>query len=161
MVRYLVQVLDRSRELELITRTCEPSQSHPLEVMMNLEVRKPHLDLLELIARFLKLRGPHERPRMIAGVLVDIARDYALWSVRATLRLEGARAAVVGARRIAQHIARERTRPVVFSSLPAGQPYLLRSLSNLKSLRENVPSSRWLKSRAERSAEQRDELAAP
>ena len=75
--------------------------------MMNLEVRKPHLDLLALIARFLKLRGAHERPRMIAGVLVDIAWDYALWSVRATLRLEGARAAVVGARRIAQHIARE------------------------------------------------------
>jgi hypothetical protein len=35
--------------LELITRACEPSQSHPLEVMMNLEVRKPHLDLLALI----------------------------------------------------------------------------------------------------------------
>ena len=30
--------------------TCKPSQSHPLEVMMDLEVREPHLDLLALIA---------------------------------------------------------------------------------------------------------------
>jgi hypothetical protein len=45
--------------LELITRTCEPSQSHPLEVMMNLEVRKPHLDLLALIARCDHFRCHH------------------------------------------------------------------------------------------------------
>jgi len=74
--------------LELITRTCEPSQSHPLEVMMGLEVSKPHLNLLAFIARFLKLRSAHERPRMIAGILVDVARDYALWSVRAAVCTE-------------------------------------------------------------------------
>ena len=74
---------------------------------MDLEVRKPHLDLLALIARFLKRRGAYERPRMIAGVLVNVARDYAVLSVWAALRLEGARAAVVSARRIAQHIARD------------------------------------------------------
>ena len=44
---------------------------------------------------------------MIAGVLVDVARDYALWGVRAALGLEGARAAVVGARCIAQHVTQE------------------------------------------------------
>jgi hypothetical protein len=36
--------------LELIPRTCKPSQSHPLEVMMDLEVREPYLDLLAIIA---------------------------------------------------------------------------------------------------------------
>ena len=45
-----LEVLDRSRELELITGTCEPSQSHPFEVMMNLEVREPHLDFLAISA---------------------------------------------------------------------------------------------------------------
>ena len=44
---------------------------------------------------------------MIAGVLVDVSRNYALRSVRAALELKGAQAAVVGARRIAQHVARE------------------------------------------------------
>jgi hypothetical protein len=42
--------LDRRRELELITGTCEPSQSHSLEMMMDLEVCEPHLDLLAIIA---------------------------------------------------------------------------------------------------------------
>jgi len=77
--------------------------------MMDLEVSKPHLDLLALIARFLKLRGAYERPRMITGVLVNVARDYAVLSVWAALRLERTRAAVVGACRIAQHIARDNT----------------------------------------------------
>ena len=44
---------------------------------------------------------------MIAGGLVDVARDYALWRVRAALGLEGAWATVVRARRVAQHVARE------------------------------------------------------
>ena len=61
------------RRVETITRTCEPSQSHPLEVMMDLEVRKPHLDLLALIARLLKLWGAHECAGTIAGFFVDVA----------------------------------------------------------------------------------------
>src|SRR5437763_571048 len=36
------------------------------------------------------------------------------------------------------------TRPVVVSNLPLGQIYTLRSLSNVKSAREKLPSSRWL-----------------
>src|SRR6266699_1710117 len=38
------------------------------------------------------------------------------------------------------------TRPVVVSNLPLGQIYTLRSLSNVKSAHEKVPSSRWLMS---------------
>src|SRR6266536_4585561 len=38
------------------------------------------------------------------------------------------------------------TRPVLVRSLPSGQMWTLRSLSNVKSARENVPSSRTLMS---------------
>ena len=50
MVRNRLEVLDCGGELELIAGSCKPAQSHPLEVMMDFEVREPHLDLLALIA---------------------------------------------------------------------------------------------------------------
>ena len=93
--------------MELVACTGEPAQAHALEAVMGLQVCKAHLDLFALITRFLERRCSIERTCMIAGILVDVARDYALWSVGAALGLERARAAVVGARRIAQHVARE------------------------------------------------------
>jgi hypothetical protein len=44
---------------------------------------------------------------VITGFLVNVARRHALGGVRAALGLEGARAAVVSACRIALHVARE------------------------------------------------------
>src|SRR3974390_928622 len=132
--------------MALIPRTGQPAQSQSLEAVMDLQVCKAHLDLFALITRFLERRCSIERTCMIAGILVDVARHYALWSVGAALGLERARAAVVGARRIAQHVAGENVARRL-QRLARGQTYMLQSLSNLKSLRENVPSSRRLRSR--------------
>ena len=102
MVGQRFEVLHDGGEMELIARTGEPAQSQSLEAVMGFQVCKAHLDLFSLITRFLERRCSIERTCMIAGILVDVARHYALWSVGAALGLERARAAVVGARRIAQ-----------------------------------------------------------
>ena len=107
MVCQRFEVLHDGGEMELVAGTGEPPQAHSLEAVMGLQMCKAHLNLFALVTRFLERRCSIERTRMIAGVFVDVARDYALWSVRAALGLEGARAAVVGARRIAQHVAGE------------------------------------------------------
>ena len=52
-----LQVLHDSREVELVARAGEPSQTHALEAMVNLQVREAHLYFLALIARLFKLRG--------------------------------------------------------------------------------------------------------
>src|SRR5258708_5694158 len=93
--------------MELVACTGEAAQAHSLEAVMGLQMCKSHLNLFALVTRFLERRCSIERTRMIASGLVDVARDYALWSVRAALGLEGAWAAGVSARRIAQHVARE------------------------------------------------------
>jgi len=62
---------------------------------MDLEMRKPHLDLLALIARLLKLRGTHECAGMIAGFFVDVACNLSERCPCALL-LEFANAALAG-----------------------------------------------------------------
>jgi hypothetical protein len=44
------EVLHDCGEVELVASTREASQPHSLEAMMGLEVSKPHLDLLSLVA---------------------------------------------------------------------------------------------------------------
>ena len=107
MVCQRFEVLYDGGEMEFVACTGEPPQPHSFEAVMGLQMCKAHLNLFALVTRFLERRCSIERTRMIAGVLVDVARDYALWSVRAALGLKEAQAAVVGARRIAQHVARE------------------------------------------------------
>jgi hypothetical protein len=43
--------------VELVARAGEPSQTHALKAMVNLQVREAHLYFLALIARLFKLRG--------------------------------------------------------------------------------------------------------
>ena len=52
-----LEVLDDGREVELVARAGEPSQTHALKAMVNLQVREAHLYFLALIARLFKLRG--------------------------------------------------------------------------------------------------------
>jgi len=101
------EVLHDGGEMELVACTGDAAQAHSLEAMMGFQMCKAHLNLFALVTRFFERRCSMERTRLIAGVLVDVARDYALWSVRAALGLEGARTAVVAACRIAQHVTRE------------------------------------------------------
>jgi ribosomal protein L37AE/L43A len=57
-------------------RTFTPGpQAHALETMVSLQVRKSHLDLLALIARLFELRRTHEAACVIAGILMNVARD--------------------------------------------------------------------------------------
>jgi hypothetical protein len=42
-------------------------------------VCEPHLDLLALTSRLLKALGASERPGNVSGMLMDVARDLALW----------------------------------------------------------------------------------
>ena len=50
MVGEGLEVLDDSREVELVARAGQASEAHAIEAMMGLEVSKPHLDLLSLVA---------------------------------------------------------------------------------------------------------------
>ena len=71
------QVLSNGGQNELILGASWTAQSKPAELEDALEVRKPHLDLLALAPRLLKVLGANERSRDVAGVLMDIARDLA------------------------------------------------------------------------------------
>jgi hypothetical protein len=51
-------------------------------------VCEPHLDLLALTSRLLKALGASERPGNVSGMLMDVARDLALWFLWAALRFE-------------------------------------------------------------------------
>jgi hypothetical protein len=48
--RKRLEVLRDGGKVELVASSREASQSNSLEVMMGLEVSKPHLDLLSLVA---------------------------------------------------------------------------------------------------------------
>ena len=78
MVRQGFEVLRDGGEMELVARAGESPQAHSLEAVMGLQMCKAHLNLFALVTRFLERRRSIERTRMIAGVLVDVARDYAL-----------------------------------------------------------------------------------
>src|SRR5262245_29415629 len=75
--------------------------------MMGLQVCKTHLDLLPLVTRLFEGRCPVKGTSVIASIFIDVARDLALWSIRAALGLERTRAAIVSARQIPQRIVRE------------------------------------------------------
>src|SRR5262249_55933000 len=84
--------------------TGEPPQPHPLEAVMGLEVSKPHLDLLALVARSVELGGAHQCAGKIASIFIDVARDLAREHVRTTLRFEWACVAVALGRQVSQHV---------------------------------------------------------
>ena len=58
MVCERLEILHDGREVELVARAGEPSQTHTLKAMVNLQVREAHLYFLGLIARLFKLRVP-------------------------------------------------------------------------------------------------------
>jgi hypothetical protein len=53
----------------------QTSQSHALDAMMRLQVRKTHLDFLAIITRSLEGWRAIERTRMIASIFIDVAWD--------------------------------------------------------------------------------------
>ena len=52
-----LEILHDGREVELVARAGEPSQTHALKAMVNLQVREAHLYFLTLMARLFKLKG--------------------------------------------------------------------------------------------------------
>ena len=88
MFREGLEVLHGGNEMALVSRAREPPQAHAFEAMMGLEVRKAHLNLLALIARFVELGCPHQRASLVAGILIEVARDFALRGIRAALGLD-------------------------------------------------------------------------
>jgi hypothetical protein len=62
MVRERFEVLHSGREVELVARTGEAPQTHPLKAMVGLQVRKAHLDSLPLVAGLLELRRARAAP---------------------------------------------------------------------------------------------------
>ena len=83
------EVLHDGGEMELVARTREAPEAHPLEAVMGFQVRKAHLNLLALISRSVELRCLHQRAGVIAGIFVDVSRDSALRGVWAALGLDG------------------------------------------------------------------------
>ena len=67
MVGQRFEVLHNGGEMELISGAAEPSQAHSLEAVMGLQVRKAHLNLFVLVARFFERRrsieSAHDRGR--------------------------------------------------------------------------------------------------
>ena len=61
MVRKCLEVLDDRSEVELVARAGETSQTHSLEAMMDLQMRKAHLYFLALIARLRSLWSDYGR----------------------------------------------------------------------------------------------------
>ena len=90
MFREGLEVLRGGDEMAFVSCTGDAAQAHPLEAMVGLEVRKAHLDLLALIARFVELGRPHQRASVVAGILIEVAGDFALRGIRAALGLDWA-----------------------------------------------------------------------
>jgi hypothetical protein len=72
---------------------------------------------------------------------MDATRDLARWLLRAASHFKWAHVAIQLARPVQQQSS-FMIRPVVVSTLPAGHGQTSRALSNVKSWREKVPSSR-------------------
>src|SRR5215471_5351940 len=102
--RKCFEVLHDCGEVELVAGAGEPPQPHPLEAKMGLEVSKPHLDLLALVARSIELRRAHECAGDVAGILVDVSCDLAKGYPWTALRLERACIAVALGRQVSQHV---------------------------------------------------------
>lgn len=104
MVRQCFEVLHDCGEVELVARPRQPSQSHTLKAMMGLEVGKPHLDFLALVARFVELRRTHQCAGEIASILVDVTCDLAKEHLRTALLFESTCIAIALGREVAQDV---------------------------------------------------------
>jgi hypothetical protein len=120
VVRECFEVLHDGGEVELVACAGKPSQAHPLEAMMGLQVREAHLDALSLIAGFDEGFGSHESARHVPGVLVKISRDFPCELSGATARLERTDVAVELGGAIEQCSA-SCTVPLVCRTFPLGQ----------------------------------------
>jgi hypothetical protein len=103
-----LQILHGSSEVEFVARAGETPQTHALEAMVGLEVRKAHLDLLALVARFVELGSTHQGACIIAGFLVDVTSDLARGRVWTALRLEWTCGAVAFRRTVAHNVVAAR-----------------------------------------------------
>ena len=88
MVRQRLEVLHDGGEMEFVSCAGKPSQAHPLEAVMGLQMRETHLNALSFIARFVEGLGSHESARHIPSVLVKIAGDFPRQVIGAALRFE-------------------------------------------------------------------------
>ena len=68
MFRQGLEILRSGDEMAFVACTGDASQTHALEAMVGLEVRKAHLNLLALIARFVELRGSHQRASLVGAL---------------------------------------------------------------------------------------------
>src|SRR5262249_60323084 len=95
------------RKRELILGAVRAARSQPVESENALKVREQHLDAVAVAPGLLESMGPGKRASHVTGVFVNVARDHALWSVRAALALKGTRATVAGARHIPKLVLSE------------------------------------------------------
>ena len=63
--------------MELIAGTGETAQPHALEAVMGFQMSKTHFHLLAFVAGFGEPGRCHQRAGVIAGFLVQVARDLA------------------------------------------------------------------------------------
>lgn len=86
-------------------RTTGAAQAQPAELEDALEVGEQHLNALALATRLVKGRRVVEGPGDIAGILMDIARNLAVWGLGAASLFERTRFAVVLAGPVEQRAA--------------------------------------------------------
>jgi hypothetical protein len=69
------QVLGDGGQNKLILGTSRATQSEPTELQDALQVCEPHLDLLALPLRLLKVLGASERPGNVSGMIMQTAEQ--------------------------------------------------------------------------------------
>ena len=74
--------------MKLVTRTGETSEPHAFETVVSFEMGKAHLNALAFIPRFEKALCPHEPPRHIAGIFVNITGYLSGSHIRTVLHLQ-------------------------------------------------------------------------
>ena len=79
------QVLGDGGQNKLILGASWTAESKPAELQDALQVRKPHLDLLALAPRLLKVLGANERSGDVAGTLMDCAGPCVMASLGSTV----------------------------------------------------------------------------
>ena len=137
-----LKVLHDGGKVELVARPTEASQTQALEAMVGLQVGEAHFHSFPLIAEPLVLRRIDEGTGTVTGSsLTSRAGYFAPRDAWATLHLHRASIAIELARRyrIVPPVMHPAGRP---QDLAIRVPVLFFCLSNVKALRENVPSFR-------------------
>ena len=136
------EVLRDCRQCELELSASWPAQAQTIEPKDALEMCKQHLNTFAIAARSFECFGLRQRSGYVTRFLIDAALESAQRRLWTTLRLEEAAAAIACPGPVVQRLCIIKKLARRCENL-ACRTAAFRSLSNVKSSRLNVPSSRF------------------